>query len=47
MRRSVTRVEYNDVVGVGARAVFCYLCTLHLAVWWDEAARANITCHRT
>ena len=47
MRRSVARVEHNEVVGVGARAVFCYMCTLHLAVWWDEAARANLTCHRT
>ena len=46
MRRSVARVEHNGFVGVGARAVFA-LCTLHLAAWWDEAARANLTCHRT
>ena len=46
MRRSVARVEHNGFVGVGARAAFA-LCTLHLAVWWDEAARANLTCHRT
>ena len=23
--------------------VDCFLCILHLAGWWDEAARANLT----
>ena len=31
------------IVGVDAFVVDCFLCTLHLAVWWDEAARANLT----
>ena len=43
MPRLVTRVEHNGFVGVDALVVASLLCTLHLAGWWDEAARANIT----
>ena len=42
MHRSVARVEHNGFVGVDALVVFSS-CTLHLAGWWDEAARANFT----
>ena len=42
MHRLVARVEHNGFVGVDAFVVFSS-CTLHLAGWWDEAARANIT----
>ena len=43
MRRSVARVEHNGFVGVDAFVIFLLSCTLHLAGWWDEAARANFT----
>ena len=42
MHRLVARVEHNGFVGVDAFVVFSS-CTLHLAGWWDEAARANFT----
>ena len=38
MRRSVARVEDNGFVGVDAFVIVCFLCTLHLSGWWDEAA---------
>ena len=43
MHISVARVEHNGFVGVDALVVVCFLCTLHLAGWWDEAAQANLT----
>ena len=43
MRRSVARVEHNGFVGVDAFVVVSLSCTLHLAGWWDEAARTDIT----
>ena len=42
MHRLVARVEHNGFVSVDAFVVFSS-CTLHLAGWWDEAARANFT----
>ena len=47
MRRSIARVEHNGFVGVDAFVVVVFMCTLYPVGWWDEAARANLTCHRT
>ena len=47
MRRSVARVKHNGFVGVDVFVIFLLSCTLHLAGWWDEAARANFTRPRT
>ena len=43
MRRSIARVEHNGFVGVDVFVIASLSCTLHLAGWWDEAARTDIT----
>jgi hypothetical protein len=43
MHRYVARVEHNGFVGVDALVVICFSCNLHLTIWWDEAAQANLT----